>query len=176
MQYDRYETPTSRSPWLFLLALVLVWVGWCYNASASSGDPDYITRYGTRVYDPGHRATKEDVELWTDYTYFFVAPMDRLLLDQHLDGAVLVIHPERFLPEDASPCKLPPGPGYVLLGCTDYQAQEIIVHWSPCNAGFETAGVFAHETMHLIGYFGHLYYLLQSHLLENAVDNMVCQS
>ncbi len=118
-------------------------------------NPDYVTPRGLKVYDPSHAFTPAEVDIWTTATLDLLSPIEQMELLIRLQNAVLIIYPDDSLPGDATPCGAPPE-GYTLFGCTATVEQIMIIAARACGEPRPSAGIFAHETCHLMMH-GHDY-------------------
>jgi hypothetical protein len=162
----KFETPASRAPWLILFVLFVAWVGCICTAQAQTSEPpvaqgpDYVTTFGISVYDPAHHSFAEEVDVWALMTLVKAPDEDREALIEIFAGMTLVIHAGPRIVDPVYPCGLAPS-GSSLLGCANPFSWTINIAWRPCEAApMSSAGIFAHESGHLVtftvrGYVGH---------------------
>lgn len=156
---SRWETPTSKRPWIFILALFAAWLFTIYSFAADAAEPplpesgpDYITTTGIRVYDPFHHSFAEEVDVWALMTFMKAPEEDRGALFEIFDGMTLIIHEGPKIEGEVYPCGAAPE-GKILLGCTDPFSKTINIAWRPCLLVHPSAGVFSHEIGHLATFF-----------------------
>ncbi len=141
--------------------------------SEAPPNPDYVTAFGLKVFDPGKFATPAEVDNWTEATLSLLSPLEQMEFRIRLQSAVLIIFPDDHLPGDATPCGEPP-PGYTLYGCTSLLEQVMVIAARPCGTPRASAAIFAHEVGHLMMHDHNFGWWYRDNRVGTIVEYRVC--